>query len=132
MMQRSSTVTGVLLVLAIAGCGQNGPTLAGGKPVSFWVEALRDPDANIRTKAVNKLGNVGDADPQAFAAILSALHDEAPGVRKAALRALPKFGKRAGEATALVEEMAARDADSEVAADAAKLLESLREGRSGK
>ena len=61
-----------LIVAALtlaAGCGPAAPTLSGGKPVSHWVQALHDPDPKKREEAVEKLGNVGSADPAAYPAL---------------------------------------------------------------
>src|SRR5881227_3285521 len=52
----------LLLVLLVSGCNKERPSLAGGKPVRHWVEALKEPDVKRRKTAVNKLGNVGPAD----------------------------------------------------------------------
>ena len=41
-----------LLLAAVGGCGRTPPTLAGGKPVSYWLEAVRGPDARLRKTAV--------------------------------------------------------------------------------
>ena len=73
------------LVLAglAAGCNRAQPTLAGGKPVTHWTTAIRDPDPKVRKEAAAKLGNVGPADPSALPALMGALKDPAAMVRRA-------------------------------------------------
>jgi HEAT repeat protein len=117
----------VLLSLSVAGCGRAGPTLAGGRSVSFWVESLQSPDARVRQKAVDKLGNVGNEDPQAFPAVLGALKDEDPAVRQAAIRALPKFGARAQDGIGALQEVQTSDPDPELRAEATASLQALQQ-----
>jgi hypothetical protein len=124
-MTRTLTILQALIVFALAGCGQTHPTLAGGKPVSFWVESLQSSDAQLRQKAVDKLGNVGNSDPQAFPAVIGALRDADPAVRQAAVRAVPKFGTPAREAVAALKEIESSDADPEIRAEAAAVRQAL-------
>src|SRR5205807_3217221 len=100
------------LALAACGCGRATPTLAGGKPVHDWVEALQSPDVRTRKQAVSKLGNVGRADPEAFPALLGALKDRDPGVRREAILAVMKTGPDAWEAVPLLTEMREKDRDA--------------------
>src|SRR6516165_3376545 len=80
------------LVVLVSGCGKaEKPLMAGGKPVGYWVEALRGPDARLRKQAAFKLGNVGPADPSAFPALLGALKDPDARVRCEVILALLKF-----------------------------------------
>src|SRR5262245_53935508 len=98
-MCRRSTLTAIAVAtFAACGCGPAPPTQAGGKPVSHWVQELKNPDAKARRHAVAKLGNVGTADPDALPAIRSALADADAGVRTEAIQALVKFGPAAKEA----------------------------------
>src|SRR5438046_8548903 len=76
----------VLLAVASSGCSRPQPTLAGGKPVSHWVEALQSPDAKLRKEAAFKLGNVGATDPTAFPALVGALKGRDAAVRCEAVR----------------------------------------------
>jgi HEAT repeat protein len=116
----------VVLVAALGGCGKSPPTLAGGKPVTYWVEALRDPDARQRKTAAFKLGNAGPADPAVLPALLAALQDPDPVVRREVILSLVKFGPAAREAVPVLEGLGERDPDPEVRAAAAKGLERLR------
>jgi hypothetical protein len=113
----------VVLVLLAGGCG-HAPTLAGGKPVSYWVEALQGPDAQLRKTAVFKLGNVGPADPAALAAVQGALKDRDARVRCEAIAALMKFDPGAREAVPALNELR-HDRDGRVRAYAAEALGKL-------
>src|SRR5216683_2590444 len=90
-------LTAIAVAVAVCGCGRATPTLAGGKPVHHWVEALQSPDASTRKHAVSKLGNVGRADPEAFPALLGALKDRDAGVRREAILPVMKCGPDAEE-----------------------------------
>jgi HEAT repeat protein len=116
------TLTGAALALLVCGCANSPPTLAGGKPVTHWVEALRGPDAKARRKAADKLGNVGPADPAVLPALMAALRDADPGVRRAAVLALLKCGPAAREAAGALAELRQRDRDAQVRACAARAL----------
>src|SRR5689334_10868552 len=94
----SPSLIGAGLALMVTGCGHAPPTLAGGKPVSYWVEELKNPDPKLRKTAVAKLGNVGSTDPAAFPAVCEALKDSDAAVRREAILALVKFGAAAREA----------------------------------
>ncbi len=119
----------VVVALCAAGCGEARPTLAGGKPVSHWTAALRDPDARVRREAAAKLGNAGPADPAALPALTDALNDPDAAVRRAAILALVKFGPAAREAAPALEELRQRDRDPQVRAYAGRALEKLRAGK---
>jgi HEAT repeat protein len=123
-----SVVVVGLAVLA-SGCGQAQPTLAGGKPVSHWLQALQDPDPKIRKTAVTKLGNVGTADPAALPAVLSSLKDPDAGVRRAAILALVKSDAAAGKAIPTLTEMQRNDRDAQVRSYAAQALAKLQGGK---
>jgi HEAT repeat protein len=114
----------MVVAASLSGCGQKPPPLAGGKPVSYWVEALRNPDPGLRKTAVFKLGNVGPADPAALPAVLAALKDRDALVRREAVLALVKFGPAAREAVPGLGELL-RDQDARVRLCAAKALEKL-------
>jgi HEAT repeat protein len=116
----------VLLAVAAAGCGGARPTMAGGKPVSHWTEALRDPNARVRKEAAARLGNVGPADPSALPALTGALRDADAAVRREAILALVKCGPAAREAVPALEELRQRDRDPQVRAHAGRALEALR------
>ena len=114
----------VALVLFLGGCGKE-PTLSGGKPVAHWVQALHDPDADVRKTAAFKLGNVGPADPTAFPALSNALNDAGADVRCAVILALVKFGPKAKDTRPRLIEMRQHDPDATVRAYAAKALANL-------
>jgi HEAT repeat protein len=108
-------------VILLNGCNK-GPILAGGKPVAHWVQALNDPDAKVRKAAAIKLGNVGPADATAFPALHNALHDGDADVRCEMILALVKFGRKAKEASASLDELRLHDPDAKVRDYAAKAL----------
>jgi HEAT repeat protein len=114
-----------------SGCGKAQPTLAGGKPVSYWVKVLRGPDAKLRKKAAFKLGNVGPTDATVLPALVRALKDADAGVRCEAILAVLKCGDEAKEAVPALTEVQRQDRDAKVRAYAAKALEKLQgnEGR---
>src|SRR5437879_6546494 len=96
-------------VVALAGCGQQGPPLSGGKPVSYWLAALKDADARLRHKAVAKLGNVGTSDAAVFPALIEALKDPDAFVRREAVLALMKIGPDATAAVPILREVQRND-----------------------
>jgi HEAT repeat protein len=113
------------LMVALSGCGRKQPTSVGGKPVSYWVQALQEPDARSRKKAAFELGNVGAADPTVVPALAGALRDGDAVVRAEAALSLLKIGPAAREASpALVE--AQNDRDAKVRSYAAKALEKIQ------
>ena len=115
----------VLVVLGLCGCGSAEPSLAGGKPVSFWLDGLRNADVKVRQKAVLKLGNVGSMDAAVFPALLETLGDADPSVRREAIIALMKFGPGAQHAVPRLTEIRGTDRDMQVRAFAAKALAKL-------
>jgi HEAT repeat protein len=123
-MRRVPAAVGWLALLA-AGCGQTGPTLAGGKPVGHWVEALRSSDAKMRKTAVLKLGNLGSADPAALPAVTGALKDPDAAVRREAALALLRNAPAAAEAVPALT-AAKTDRDPQVREYAAKALERIQ------
>jgi HEAT repeat protein len=124
---RRLLMVGLLGVLAlVGGCRQDGPTLAHGKPVGQWVEALHDPDARARKKAVSVLGNVGAIDPAVVPALAEALRDRDAAVRAEAALALTKIGPAAAGAAPALEE-ARKDSNATVRQYAAKALARVRE-----
>jgi HEAT repeat protein len=114
----------VVLAALVSGCGQPLPTQAGGKPVSYWVQALQNPDPKVRRTAVFKLGNVGPADGAALPAVQGALRDRDPRVRREAILALVKFGADARQALPLLNELR-HDCEGKVRADAVRAMEKL-------
>jgi HEAT repeat protein len=120
-----SILVAILLVL-VCGCGKKQPILAGGKPVSYWVEALHDPDPGLRKKAAFKLGNVGPADASVLPALIEALKDAEPRVRCEAILALVKFGSGAKAAIPALTEVEQQDTDDRVRTYAANALQRLQ------
>jgi HEAT repeat protein len=116
----------MLLLGILFGCAKE-PSLAGGKPVSYWVDALKDdPDPHVRKTAAHKLGNVGQSNPAAFPALLGALHDPDASVRAEAILAVTKFGSSATEAVPILTDLAKDDPDEQVRDYAGKALAKLR------
>ena len=105
------------------------PTLSGGKPITHWVEALKDPDSSIRKNAVRKLGNVGPADPQVLPTVTSALNDQDREVRCEAILALLKCGPDARPAIPALTELQQKDRDPKVRDYAARAMEKLSQGK---
>jgi HEAT repeat protein len=121
---KSVALVAVLGLLA-PGCEPPQPTLAGGKSVQHWFQALQSRDPRTRREAVYKLGNVGSADSQAVPAVLNALRDADAGVRREAILATIKFGAEARAALPELAEMQQHDQDSKVREYARKALESI-------
>jgi HEAT repeat protein len=115
-----------LLLAPALGCAKAPPTMAHGKPVEHWVQALRGRDAHARQKAVRVLGNVGTSDPAAVPALARAAADPAPAVRRAAVTALLQLGPAAAEARPALERLR-NDPDPQVRRDAALAVRKLRE-----
>jgi HEAT repeat protein len=119
----------VLLIVAACGCGTSEPTLAGGKPVSYWVEQLQHSDAAKRKLAVQKLGNVGSTQPAVVPGLLGALKDRDAIVRREAILALLKCGPAAQDAVPAITDLRDHDRDATVRSHAAKALEALQKGK---
>jgi HEAT repeat protein len=116
----------LVVVLAAVGCGGGSPsTQVGGKSVSHWVQALQDRDPRVRKKAVDKLGNVGTADPAVVPALIQALKDRDAGVRAEAVLRLLQLGPAARDAVPALAE-AQKDADATVRDHAARALERIQ------
>ena len=128
-MTATRLVPAACLVAWACGCGgKAAPTMAGGKPVSHWVEELRSPDPKHRKEAVEKLGNVGPADPVAFPAVCGALKDTDPRVRCEAILAVLKFDTAAKESVPLLDDLRKNDRDARVREYAARAVERLQSG----
>jgi HEAT repeat protein len=116
-------------LLFLIGCGTQPPTTVRGKSFEYWQEALHDPDARIRTKAVESLGNVGADNPSTVPALIRVLDDREARVRGAAVLALLKIGPDAQEAIPALQKTL-KDKDAKVRAYATKALERIN-GTSG-
>ncbi len=113
------------VVLFSGGCGGSpAPLTVHDKPVAHWLQALHDPDARTRRKAIEALGNVGGADPAVIPALIEALNDREAGVRGAAVLALLKIGPEASEAVPALRK-AQKDKDAKVRSYATKALERI-------
>ncbi len=112
---------------AIGGCGgePRSPMLAGGREVKSWVEALRDPNPQVRRRAVLKLGNVGDADPAVPAALAEALKDSDALVRRDAIPAVVKLSNPGEAIVTQLQAMSQDDGDARVRELAGKALAKL-------
>jgi HEAT repeat protein len=121
------------LVLAAAAFAAGGcarpPALAGGEPVSHWVQALKDPDAKQRKKAAHKLGNAGPAEPDVVPALTAALQDRDAAVRGEAALALGKCGPAAKDAIPALTALR-QDRDATVRSYAADALGKIQGGGS--
>lgn len=120
---------GGILVILLMGCGQPKATLAGGKSISHWLQALQAPDPTVRKTAVNKLGNIGTADPAALPAVVGALKDPDAAVRCEAILALLRNGPAAKEALPTLMEMQRSDRNAQVRSYAAQALAKLQRGK---
>jgi HEAT repeats len=123
-LQDMRSLSFVILMLSLSGCGKTPPTMGGGK----WAEALRDPDAKVRKKAAFTLGNIGPSDPAVLPALTAALKDADAGVRCEAVLALLKYGPGARGAVPELTEVHQKDRDAKVREYAAKAVEKLRSG----
>jgi HEAT repeat protein len=110
-----------ILLLSLIGCGK-APTTTR---VSYWVEALRAPDAKLRKKAAFTLGNLGTTDSEAVLALRRALTDANAAVRCEAILALLKCGPAAKEALPALIDMRKRDPNAQVRRYAVAAVEKL-------
>jgi HEAT repeat protein len=115
----------LLLLVLMFGCEKTQPTVAHGKPLPEWVEALHSPDARTRKKAAAVLGKIGAVDPAVVPALTEAMHDRDPAVRAEAALALMKMGPAAHDAAPALAE-AQKDAHPTVRRYAARALERIR------
>jgi HEAT repeat protein len=116
-----------VLALFSGGCGKPRPTLAHGKPLGAWVEALQDPKADVRKRAAKVLGNIGPVDPAVVPALTGAVGDRDARVRAEAVRALLRLGPAACESIPALRE-ARKDPDARVRGVAAQAGERLGDG----
>jgi HEAT repeat protein len=113
-------------LIALTGCAsQSGPTMAHGKPIEHWVQSLQAPDAKLRKRAADVMGNVGAADPAVVPALAGALKDRDRSVREAAALALLKIGPSARDAAPALE-AAQHDPEPNVRTFAARALDRIR------
>lgn len=113
----------LLLALLLAGCNKESPpVLAGGKPIEHWVAAARDPNEKFRKQAIQKLGNVGNADPAVLPVLIAALKDASPGIRREAIIAIVKYGPGSEQAIDPLKAVAATDSDPQIRGYAAQAV----------
>ncbi|HEY5907159.1 MAG TPA: HEAT repeat domain-containing protein, partial [Vicinamibacteria bacterium] len=98
--------------------------------IEILVEALKEKDGNVRSKAARALGGIGPAAKEAIPVLLEALRDREAHVRWDAARALGQIGAAAAEGLAA----AVNDKDPvvrQIAADALKrIIQRKREAHS--
>jgi HEAT repeat protein len=95
-----------------------------GKPASYWIAALKDPDPEIRQQAASLLGRMGPEVDGAAAALAEALADESTHVRVNSALALYKFGPAARVAVRPLA-LCLKDENMYVRLDAAMSLRNL-------
>ncbi len=114
-----------MLLLLLTGCRPARPVLAGGKPVAHWLQALQASNPQMRRNAIIKLGNVGAADPAALPAVVAALKDPDPGVRREAILAVLRSPAKARETGPVLREMRDGDPDGRVRSAAAAAIDRI-------
>jgi tRNA A-37 threonylcarbamoyl transferase component Bud32 len=103
---------------------QGGPALSFvGSPgsIAILIEALKEKDGSVRSRAARALGGIGPAAKEAIPVLLDALQDREAHVRWDAARALGQIGAAAAEGLAA----AVHDKDPvvrQIAADALKRI----------
>jgi HEAT repeat protein len=127
---RTIQLPAVLLGIFLAGCSERSePVMAHGKPVSHWLEELKQPDPKARKKAVGALGAIGKADPAAIPALIGVVKDDKHAlVRDQAVLALLNIGPDARDAIPALT-AAESDKDATVRTHATKALQRIREGK---
>src|SRR5437879_4450163 len=119
---------GLVLLVTVGCAGRQEPVQSHGKPVAYWNEELKNPDAKARVKAVQALGHAGKVDPAALPAVIAALHDRTAGVRAAAALVLLQLGPDAVDAVPALTELR-QDKDAQVRGYAARALERIQTGK---
>jgi HEAT repeat protein len=99
-----------LQLILLAACDPTRPTMAGRR----WAASLHEADARLRKKAAFRLGNIGESDPEAFLALVEALHDRDPAVRREAILGILKFGAGAEAARPTLLCLCQQDKDKNV------------------
>jgi HEAT repeat protein len=111
--------------LLLSSCGKSQPILAGGKPLTYWVQNVSHPNKKVRKEAVAKLGNAGNLNPDVVPTLVSALGDVDAKVRCEAILALQKTGAASKQAAADLERLSQRDVDPKVREYASRALQKL-------
>ena len=124
----------LLLATALAGCAAK-ETIPGkwfaGKPVEHWLEAIKSPDAKLRRRAAEVLGNVGQADLRSVDALAAALSDPDRRVREEAVLGLSKMGPVAAAAADAIQKAIRTERDPQVLAHAKAALARVAPGTNG-
>jgi HEAT repeat protein len=118
----------LIISLSVFGCrGNEGPKekYFSGKPIDYWLEAVKKPALKTRMKAADVLGNVGPIDRRAIPALIDAVKDRDARVRDAAILGLSKIGRPAASAESVLQE-ATKDKDATVRSHALTALERVR------
>jgi HEAT repeat protein len=113
--------------LLLSGCTPAPTTTVHGKPSSYWLGQLGDPDAAARRRAVKALSGAALADRAVVPALAQALDDPEPAVRKEAVLALLKAGPAAADAAGALQKCL-QDGDPDVREVAEKALRRVRGG----
>jgi hypothetical protein len=121
----------MLCLFSLMGCHKDQPLLAGGKPVGHWIERSRDPDDKVRREVVAKLGNVGNTDPAVLPALIAALKDKDPTVRREAIIGIVKYGPEATEAREPLMAVQMSDPDFNIRDFAARAVQKLEHAPRG-
>lgn len=125
------SVPTILAVSLLApGCGREGrgPALLGGRDVRSWVADLHHPQAQVRRRAVLKLGNVGDADPAVAAGLIEAMDDRDPLVRRDAIVAVTRLKDPGPTVWEHLDRMTRSDKDARVRELAHQAIVRRRDG----
>jgi HEAT repeat protein len=77
-----------------------------GKPVSYWIEALKSPDAKTRVAAASAIAKIGPPAKSAVPALIDALKDDEKLVRTESIAALGKIGPAAADAVPMLIKLA--------------------------
>jgi HEAT repeat protein len=121
MRYRAKSIGLVGLAIALCGCGQALPPMAGAK----WAAALRDPNARVRRKAAFTLGNIGPSHAAVLPALVAALEDADGGVRCQAILGLVKYGPAGRLAIPSLGRLQQKDPEIKVRQYAARAIEQL-------
>lgn len=96
--------------------------------VPSLLDALKDPDASVRSIAVTYLGIVRDNPDREVAGLIAALKDPQAGVREAAAVALSAYGAQADPAVPALHK-AESDPDDDVKREAGRALVIISEAK---
>jgi hypothetical protein len=129
----SRKVRSGILVIAIlgaaaacVGCGSKPTYTSGGRTIAYWTEVLKQPDVEMRRKAVQKIGPLMLMDAGVLPATLAALKDEDVKVRLAAIRSLRLYsGPKAPQAVPALRDVQDNEKDKQVREAASDAIATL-------